>query len=214
MNTMKPLCAILLLASSVPALACEIPSLIQIPLDESATTNRKTLIQIDMIGYLSGISSYVDCLREDYEAARAEDAPSSHLTLIAARNNAARAEIEAMQKLYTSSIGPIEELAEIESEACIDAESGLRDIVVNDQTIVFYTRRDDIYVNVLAAGCPILRSNNSSLDYVRARGARFDDSICVGSPLTDATTPASAELCVLGPFYPITDNEAEELRNR
>ena len=213
MRAVKLLSLLLMVGASCKALACGMPSLIQIPLEEDPSVSR-TLVQLEMIRYIGAMSSYVNCLQEDHQTASAAGAPELHLSLLATRNNHGVAELRAMQQLYVAAVGPIEELAEIEREECIDGGAGWRDMILDDQTIIFYTRGGEAYLNVLAESCPILRANNSSLDYAMTRAARFVDNLCSGNPLSDSTTPVTARRCLLGSFYPITEDEAEALRSR
>jgi len=212
MKIRKLLCALALGATSTGALACEFPDLIQIPADESVRESRETLIQLEMIRYIGAMSSYVDCLREEHAAASAAGAPALTLSVLASRNNLAIAEISTMQEVYANLMGPLEELGAIETEACIDAGPGIRDVILDNQTIIFYTRRDEIFLNLLAENCPILRANNSSLEYTRTKATRFVEEICGGSSISDATTSAGSRRCLLGPFYEISESNADELR--
>ena len=67
-------------------------------------------IKDDMIRYISEMSGYVACVRADHAAAVESAASDQSIALLAARNNAAVAELEAVRDLYVANVGPIEEL--------------------------------------------------------------------------------------------------------
>ena len=117
---MKPfeiLCCGVLLSSASLAVACENPSLPNMPPEKGRIRDREErLIQLDTLRYLHEMESYVECLQKQH-AAVAGEGEALESSLIAGRNNAAVAELEAVRAAYEARIGPIDQSAWEAAEA-------------------------------------------------------------------------------------------------
>jgi hypothetical protein len=195
-------------------LACEHPSLPQIPADDRIRGREEQAIQSDTLRYINGMAAYVACIQAEYEAAKSNDAPPLHLSMLVARNNAAVAELQAMRDIYEARVGSIEELVAQGSGAaggltagainCISAGPGFRYTVGGDQNVIFYTRTGDIY-RVTLEHCPMLpRDSDISFTVTGTLGGQ----LCSGSTIT-AEHGGTCRLDT--PFYPISVSESEEL---
>jgi hypothetical protein len=216
MKTLKLLCGLLLSSPSLMVLACEHPSLPQIPADDRIEGEEEQAIQSDTLRYISETAVYVACIQAEYEAAKSNDAPPLHLSLLATRNNTAVAELEAMRAIYEARVGSIEELvarapqvaqpdsADTGGVNCIPAGPGFRYMVAGGQNVVFYTRTGEIY-RVNLDHCPVL-TRNSDISF--ATTGTLGGQLCNGSNITseNGTTCRLDSL-----FYPISQDEADEL---
>jgi hypothetical protein len=114
------LCAIWLSGANV-AVACENPSLPNLPPEKGRIHAREErLLELDTLRYIHEMQAYVACLQEQH-AAVAGDGGSVEASLIAGRNNAAVAELDAVTAVYEERVGPIDvqawELAQAERRA-------------------------------------------------------------------------------------------------
>jgi hypothetical protein len=100
----------LLILPSLPALACEVPSLPIFPDDERIRGRLERELNQEMVGYITDMSVYVACVQAEHQAARREGAPEIRLALLAARHNRAISELEDVRDVYEARVGPIEEL--------------------------------------------------------------------------------------------------------
>ncbi len=109
---------------------------------------------------------------------------------------------------FASALG--DEAPEEGGERCVNMRNVSKTVVIDDQTILFYTRRGEIYRNDLPRRCSGL-----------AREERFSYSTTV-SRLCDIDTItvlynqgvglSSGASCGLGRFYPISKDEAQALK--
>jgi hypothetical protein len=93
---------------------------------------------------------------------------------------------------------------------CITASRIDHTAIIDERTIVFYMRGGDIYRNRLSYNCPqLLRDKTFSYDLATSQLCDVDVVTVIehlGSTLREGVS------CGLGPFYPITQEEAEFLR--
>ena len=109
-----PLVAALLTFASGAALACEIPTVVEIP-ETRDLGNRGRAVASDTEQYLRDMVDYVACLKDEIEAAGGEDSPALLQSLLVQRNNAAVAEVKAIVELYEARIGPLDEASMAEA---------------------------------------------------------------------------------------------------
>jgi hypothetical protein len=110
MNTCKLVLVLVLSGTPVAALACDYPAPPSFPTDERIKGRLERAVKDDMIRYITQMSGYVACVQADHAAAVESGASDQSLALLAARNNVAVAELEAVRDLYVANVGPIEEL--------------------------------------------------------------------------------------------------------
>jgi hypothetical protein len=209
MTHAKSLVGLLLATVSSAAFACSYPSLPDIPTATDSGVHDAQAVRDDTRRYFTAMSDYVACVKTEYEAASESNASPRLLAALAARNNLAVAEVEAVRDVYEARIGPIEELAESDGLSCIRGGPRKNVRVVDDQTIVFYGR-DGIYRNTLPQHCPLLREG-VTLSFggqTYTESSRFGQGFCSGQLIGHSEY---AGTCTLGRFYPITESEAEEL---
>jgi hypothetical protein len=112
----------LLSSASVAVVACENPSLPNLPPEKGRIREREQrLIELDTLRYIREIEEYVACLKIEHAAVASDGEPSLEASLIAGRNNAAVAELDAVSAVYEDRIGPIDvrawEIAQAERRA-------------------------------------------------------------------------------------------------
>jgi hypothetical protein len=110
MNTCKLVLILMLGGAPSAVFACSYPAPPSFPTDERISGRIERAIKDDMIRYITEMSGYVACVQGDHAAAVESDASDQSLALLAARNNVAVAELEAVRDLYVANVGPIEEL--------------------------------------------------------------------------------------------------------
>jgi hypothetical protein len=110
MNTCKLVLILMLGGAPSAVFACSYPAPPSFPTDERISGRIERAIKDDMIRYITEMSGYVACVQADHAAAVESDASDQSLALLAARNNVAVAELEAVRDLYVANVGPIEEL--------------------------------------------------------------------------------------------------------
>lgn len=101
---------LLILGAGVPAFACEHPALPLIPEDGKLKSREQRAVNLDVIRYITGMGAYVGCIEAAHRAATRDGVHPVNLQLLALRNNAAVAEIEAVKDIYVANVGPFEEL--------------------------------------------------------------------------------------------------------
>lgn len=111
MSLSKFLCSSLLLCgTSATAFACEYPALPSIPADGRISNRVERTVNEDMVRYVTEMSVYVACVQAEHSAAVSDGISDLSVSLLADRNNAAVAELEAVRELYEDRVGPLEEL--------------------------------------------------------------------------------------------------------
>lgn len=96
------------------------------------------------------------------------------------------------------------------AERCIPLVRIDRTDVVDDYTILFYMRSKDVYVNRLKYRCPGLKNEHTFM-YRTSMSQLCDlDVITVLYDYGFGFTPGAS--CGLGRFYPISRDEAKELK--
>jgi hypothetical protein len=208
MKSLQHLCGLLLSSSCVSVFACGNPALTDIP--DGVSGPEEQAVQDDMLRYLSEMREYVSCIQEDYEAAQKDGFPEVFLSLLATRNNAAVAELEAMRKVYVARIGPVEDLVArsgVGPDGSVDcirvSKASLRYEVADNKTIVIYAGNEGTYKNTLEICPPVYPYTQISFFGLRDRVLT---GICAGG-----FVGVESVRCKLGPFYPLTESEAEEL---
>ena len=80
---------------------------------------------------------------------------------------------------------------------------------IDDSNVLFYLRDGRIYLNFLEQNCPGLRRNNR-FSYNLRTGARIP-RLCHTDTITVIEPTGSGFTCRLSPFYPLSENRAEQL---
>lgn len=108
----------LLSSTGLAAIACENPSLPTLPPEKGRIREREEhVIELETLRYFNDMKVYVACVRDEHETVVREAGPSVESSLIARRNNAAVAELEAVRAVYEERIGPLDERAIADAEA-------------------------------------------------------------------------------------------------
>lgn len=94
--------AVLALAGGT-AVACETPSMVEIPDGETATMEEMVAAQEAVQGYVASMEDYLACVDEELEAA-GEDAPDEYKSLMISRHNNAVSEMEAVAEAFNQQI--------------------------------------------------------------------------------------------------------------
>lgn len=110
MTKASTLVLVLLLGAPAAGIACNHPALPFIPENERIRGRVERAVKEDMIRYITEMSVYVACVGAEHSAAVARGAAHLPVSLLAARNNAAVAELEAVRDVYVDKVGPLEEL--------------------------------------------------------------------------------------------------------
>jgi hypothetical protein len=95
---------------------------------------------------------------------------------------------------------------------CISLNDIDRTSVVDDNTILFYSRGHDVYRNDLPHSCPELRNEQRFMYRVALTQLCSNDTITVLQDAGFGFMPGPT--CGLGKFAPITNDEAEALEQR
>jgi hypothetical protein len=106
MRTSIVLAALLLGGFSMAAEAgCDYPALLMIPAKDKFSKKETKKINSDAEKYFADMKKYVSCVQAELQAAGGDSAPKLFRNVLVARNNAAVAEFEAVEKWYTTSMG-------------------------------------------------------------------------------------------------------------
>ncbi len=95
------LAAGLLTGVSATALACEMPTLVDIPKD---VKSQEQTVRESMQAYFDQMKVYTACVQQELTAAGGDNAPKLTKSVLVARNNAAVAEVEAVMKLFNTAM--------------------------------------------------------------------------------------------------------------
>ncbi|HSC14074.1 MAG TPA: hypothetical protein VLI71_03115 [Gammaproteobacteria bacterium] len=95
---------LLLGALALPAMACDLPKLPVIPATDQIG-DQVPVVSAATSAYFEGMRAYVDCIEADLVAAGGDAAPASVKAVLVARNRAAVAEAQVIQKLFQERIG-------------------------------------------------------------------------------------------------------------
>jgi hypothetical protein len=106
MNVTKTIVAGLLVTVAGAASACEVPKLVLIPAKESAVGKEEGL-RTAFMQYRQGMEAYTQCVLAELTAAGGDKAPASVKAASVLRNNAAVAEVQAMDKLFNDNVGSL-----------------------------------------------------------------------------------------------------------
>ena len=104
MTTTRTIVAGLLLTVAGAAGACEMPKLVLIPAKEAAAGKEEGL-RTAFNQYRQGMEAYTQCVQAELAAAGGDKAPASLKTALVARNNAAVAEVQAVDKIFNTNVG-------------------------------------------------------------------------------------------------------------
>ena len=104
MNLTKTIVAGLLMTVAGAASACEVPKLIMIPKKEEAVGKEESL-RAAFLQYRQGMETYTQCVQAELMAAGGDKAAASLKSAAVLRNNAAVAEVQAMDKLFNDNVG-------------------------------------------------------------------------------------------------------------
>ncbi len=103
-----------------------------------------------------------------------------------------------------------DEAPEEGGERCVNMRNVSRTVVIDDQTILFYMRRGEIYRNYLPHRCSGL-AREERFSYSTTITRLFDiDTITV--LYNQGVGLSSVASCGLGKFYPISKDEAQALK--
>ena len=103
-----------------------------------------------------------------------------------------------------------DEHEEVEGVRCIPLNRISNTHVVDDFNILFYMRGDKIYRNVLSHRCPSLRHERRFM--YRTSSSRLCDLDMITVLYDHAAGLMPGPSCGLGRFYPISEEEADALR--
>ena len=106
MNVTKTIVAGLLATVAGAAGACELPKLAVIPTKENAVGKEEGL-RTAFMQYRQGMEAYTQCVLDELTAAGGDKAPASIKAASVLRNNAAVAEVQAMDKLFNENVGAL-----------------------------------------------------------------------------------------------------------
>lgn len=93
-------------------------------------------------------------------------------------------------------------------QTCISTTSIDRTEVIDDQTVVFFMRGTRVFTNRLSRSCPGLARENRFMYRTQSNRLCSNDTITV---LESRGGLQAGFTCGLGPFYPVTREEAERL---
>jgi hypothetical protein len=99
-----------------------------------------------------------------------------------------------------------------DARSCIELNQIDHTSVVDDNTILFYTRGHDVYRNDLPRSCPDLRNEQRFMYRVSLSQLCSNDTITVLEDAGFGFMPGPT--CGLGKFAPITEDEAGDLEQR
>jgi hypothetical protein len=105
MTLAKVLLGATLCSVSLASLACENPSLVQVPKAADVKEKDRADLLEDVQAYLREVKVYTDCVQAELAAAGGDTAPALTKAVLVTRNNAAVAEADAIMKLYTANFG-------------------------------------------------------------------------------------------------------------
>lgn len=106
MNVTKTIVAGLLVTVAGAAGACEIPKLMMIPAKENAVGKEESL-RTAFLQYRQGMEAYTQCVQAELTAAGGDKAPAPVKAGLVLRNNAAVAEVKAMDTLFNTNVGAL-----------------------------------------------------------------------------------------------------------
>lgn len=90
------------------ALACETPTVVDIPDGQTATTEQMVLARQQVTDYVAAMDEYLACVNEEMEAA-GENAPEEFKALMVQRYNAAISEMEMVAAAFNEQLGAFRE---------------------------------------------------------------------------------------------------------
>jgi hypothetical protein len=96
----------LLVTIAGAANACNLPPLVVIPPKEN-NVGKEEGLRDAYIKYREAMQAYTQCVQADLAAAGGDSAPVIIKAALVQRNNAAVAEVTAMDKLFADNVGPI-----------------------------------------------------------------------------------------------------------
>jgi len=99
-----------------------------------------------------------------------------------------------------------------DARSCIGLNEIDHTSVIDDNTILFYTRGHDVYRNYLPQSCPELKNEQRFMYRVSLPQLCANDTITVLEDAGFGFIPGPT--CGLGKFAPITKDEADELEQR
>lgn len=102
----KGLVTAFLLCASLPALACEIPPLVQIPTDKPLDARAAERVRAEFASYYEAMTAYTSCIQAELASAGGDNAPELVRAAYVVRNNSAVAEFAAMQKVFAQAVAP------------------------------------------------------------------------------------------------------------
>ncbi|HEX7081133.1 MAG TPA: hypothetical protein VF329_08980 [Gammaproteobacteria bacterium] len=85
------------------ALACETPSMVNVPDGTTATMEQMVAAQQEVKDYVAAMEDYLACVNEELEAA-GEDAPEEYKALMIERHNSAVGEMEAVAAAFNEQV--------------------------------------------------------------------------------------------------------------
>jgi hypothetical protein len=106
MRLTHALLAGLLVTVAGSAAACELPALVVIPPKENNVGKEESL-KAAYLRYREAMQAFTQCVQADLTAAGGDAAAVVVKAALVQRNNAAVAEVAAMDKLFAANVGPI-----------------------------------------------------------------------------------------------------------
>jgi hypothetical protein len=106
MNMTKTLIAGLIVAVAGAAGACEVPKLPVIPA-KGDNAGKEDALRATFMQYRQGMEAYTQCVQTELTVAGGDKAAASIKSAAVLRNNAAVAEVQAMDKLFNDNVGAL-----------------------------------------------------------------------------------------------------------
>ena len=98
----------LLVLAATNALACEIPTVVEIP-ETKDVRGRTRAVRAETGDYVRAMVEYTECIKAEIEAGGGDTSPALFQSLLVQRNNLAVAEVKVIMDLFEARIGPIED---------------------------------------------------------------------------------------------------------
>ena len=114
-----------------------------------------------------------------------------------------------LQSAHTQDGAPEDEPLDRTPKRCLSMGTIDDTLTIDDRTLLFFVRGDRVYRNSLPQICPGLLPNKS-IAY-RSSGGRLAQ-LCESAMFSVEDMPGLS--CKLGPFVPVSAEEAEQLRSR
>jgi hypothetical protein len=104
MNSLTSSCvAVLASCCAFAAVACETPTMVQIPDGKSASREQLLAAQAQVKTYMAAMNEYLACSDKEMEA-KGDDAPAEFKSLMVSRHNTAVSEMESVAAAFNDQV--------------------------------------------------------------------------------------------------------------